>query len=177
MGNNNVTFKGLAAKTIVVHTITYFIMGLAASLLLNYKENFASPEFASWMRPVNDPLVMAGPLFQPIRGLIFASVFYPLREILFNKKYGWLIILWMLVGLGILSTFGPPPGSVEGFIYTRISISKQIAGWIEVIPQAFLLSVLVFYWMNHPEKKWLNWTMGIAFGIIVLLILAGLLAR
>jgi hypothetical protein len=29
------------------------------------------------MRPITDSWVMAGPLFQPVRGLIFALVFYP----------------------------------------------------------------------------------------------------
>jgi hypothetical protein len=34
------------------------------------------------MRPMTDPLVIAGPLFQPLRGLVFALVFYPLRDCL-----------------------------------------------------------------------------------------------
>ena len=32
--------------------------------------------------------VMAGPLFQPIRGVIFALAFYPLRSVLFAEKRG-----------------------------------------------------------------------------------------
>jgi len=32
------------------------------------------------MRQMNDPLVMGGIFFQPLRGLLFASVFYPFRE-------------------------------------------------------------------------------------------------
>lgn len=177
MNNNQPGFLALAAKTIVVHTITYFFMGILASTFLDYAERFARPEMACWMRQLDDPLIMAGPLFQPIRGLIFALAFYPLREILFGRKSGWLMMWWLLVALGILSTFGPPPGSIEGMIYTRIPILDQLVGWLEVVPQALLLSVILFYWVNHPEKKWLNWVMGAVFFVMILMPVAGLLAR
>ncbi len=177
MSNNQPSFLALAAKTIVVHTITYFFMGILASTFLNYAERFARPEMACWMRQLDDPLIMVGPLFQPIRGLIFALAFYPLREILFGRKNGWLIVWWLLVALGILSTFGPAPASVEGMLYTIIPIADQLAGWLEVVPQALLLSVILFYWVNHPEKKWLNWLMGTVFLLLLLMPIAGLLAR
>ncbi len=165
----------LAVKTIVVHTVTYFMMGLLASTLLGYAEAFAAPWMVCWMRQTDDPLVMAGPLFAPIRGLIFALAFYPLRETLFGKKNGWLVLWWLLVALGILSTFGPAPGSVEGMLYTVIPISQQMTGWLEVVPQALLLSVILFYWVNHPEKRWLNWVMGVIFVVMLLLPAMGLL--
>lgn len=177
MNNNQPGFWALAARTIVVHTITYFFMGILASTFLNYAERFARPETACWMRQLDDPLIMAGPLLQPIRGLIFALAFFPLREILFGRKSGWLILWWLLVALGILSTFGPPPGSIEGMIYTRIPILDQLTGWLEVVPQALLLSVILFYWVNHPEKKWLNWVMGVFFFVVNLMLVAGLLVR
>jgi len=177
MEQNHIGFAGLTIKTIVVHTVTYFAMGFAASSLLSYSSRFASAEMACWMRPTSDPIVMAGPLFQPIRGLVFAAVIYPLREILLGKKNGWLILWWTLVGLGILSTFGPPPGSIEGLIYTRIPVLNQLTGWLEVVPQAFLLSIILYYWANHPEKRWLDWVLGAAFVIAMLLPVLGLLVR
>lgn len=177
MNNNQPGFLALAAKTIVAHSVTYFFMGILASTFLNYAERFARPEMACWMRQLDDPLIMAGPLFQPIRGLIFALAFFPLREILFGKKNGWLIMGGTLVALGILSTFGPPPGSIEGMIYTRIPILDQLTGWLEVVPQALLLSVILFYWVNHPEKKWLNWVMGVFFFVVNLMLITGLLVR
>ena len=168
-------FLHLAMKTIVAHTITYFFMGILAATLLDYGERFTRPEMACWMRPITDPLVMAGPLFQPIRGLIFALVFYPLRDTLFETKNGWLTMWWMLVGLGIISTFGPPPGSIEGMIYTRIPIADQLTGLLEVVPQALLLSVILFYWIKNPEKRWLNWVLGAVFLLVFLGPMLGLL--
>ncbi len=176
MNNDSpIRFPALALKTIVAHTITYFSMGFLAASLLNYAERFTQPEMACWMRPVSDPVVMAGPLFQPIRGLVFALVFYPLREILFARKNGWLTMWWTLVALGILSTFGPAPGSIEGMIYTVIPLRDQLVGWLEIVPQALLLSVIVFYWIRHPGKRWLNWTLGTVFVILLLLPVMGLL--
>lgn len=168
-------FPGLALRTIITHTVTYFVMGLLAVTFLDYAERFARPEMACWMRPVSDRLVMAGPLFQPIRGLIFALAFYPLRQVFFGQKNGWLKMWWALVALGILSTFGPSPGSVEGMIYTVIPIRNQLVGLLEVVPQALLLSAVLCYWVNHPEKKWLSWVMGSLFVVILLPLTLGLL--
>lgn len=165
----------LVVKTGIVHTITYFLMGLFASFFLGYADRFARPEMACWMRQTDETLVMAGPLFQPIRGLLFALAFYPLREILFVRKRGWLVMWWILVALGILSTFGPTPGSVEGMIYTVIPIVDQLTGWLEVVPQALLLAVILFYWVRHPEKRWLNWVLGIVFVLMLLFPVLGLL--
>ena len=173
--DKSVRLPVLVMMTIVAHTTTYLIMGIIASSLLNYADRFARPEMICWMRPVSDPLVMAGPLFQPIRGIIFALVFFPLREILFTRKNGWFIMWWILVALGIISTFGPSPGSIEGMIYTVIPWRDQLAGWLEVIPQAFLLSVVLFYWVRNPMKRWLNWALGAVFIIGMLLPVMGLL--
>jgi hypothetical protein len=175
MNHPQPSFAALVAKTMVCHTLTYFIMGALAAYFLNYAAEMARPE--SGMRHMSDPLVMAGPLFQPLRGLIFALVFYPLRECLFGRKNGWMLMGWMLIALGILSTFGPAAGSIEGMIYTPAPIRSQLRGWVEVVPQALLLSALLCYWVNHAEKKWLDWLLGIVFFIAMALPVLGLLTR
>ena len=175
MDNPQPRFVSLAAKTMVCHTITYVIMGVLAAYILNYAALMARSD--SGMRQMTDPLVIAGPLFQPLRALVFALVFYPLRECLFEKKNGWLLMSWMLIALGILGTFGPAAGSMEGMIYTPVPILSQLRGWLEIVPQAVLLSALVCYWVNHPEKKWLNWLLGILFFIMMAMSVLGLLMR
>ena len=172
---DRLTFVRLALATIVVHTITYFLAGFLAYTLGDYEATFAQPPLSYFMRPTTDRLVMAGPLFQPIRGLIFASALYPLRGVLFGERHGWLVLWWLLLALGVLSTFGPAAGSVEGLIYTTIPPRSQILGLWETVLQSLLFSVLLFYWVNHPEKRWLGWTLGIAFLIAMLLPILGLL--
>lgn len=173
MEDSQPRFLPLAAKTIVSHSLTYLIAGALAAYFLHYADAMARPD--SGMRHMEDPWVMAGPLFQPIRGLFFALVFYPLRESLFGKKNGWLLMSWMLIALGILSTFGPASGSIEGMIYTPAPILSQLKGWQEVVPQAVLFSALLCYWVNHDEKKWLNWLLGILFFVAMCLPILGLL--
>jgi hypothetical protein len=162
-----ITYLGLTVKTIVVHTVTYFSMGLLALTFLNYREAFAEGVLVGYMRQVDEPIVALGPSLQFIRGILFAAAFYPLRESLFGRKNGWLIIWLLLVSLGILSTFGPASGSVEGLLYTNVPAAFQVTGWLEVIPQAFLLSAILHYWVNHPEKKWLAWGLGFVYALAV----------
>jgi hypothetical protein len=178
MNENRITFLGLSIKSIVAHTLTYFVVGLVASIVFNYAADFARPELRAFMRQTNDPLIALGPALQFIRGILFALAFYPLREILFVKKNGWLITWLLLVSLGILSTFGPASGSVEGAIYTTLPIRDQFfsGGMLEILSQSFLFSALLYYWVNHPEKRWLNWLLGILFGLVVLMSVMGYLA-
>jgi len=128
--------KGLSVltlKTVNVRSITYYVAGILAYTLGGYEKSFSQPPLSYLMRPTSDPLVMAGPLFQPIRGVIFASALYPLRNVVF-------------------------------------------AGLWEVLLQSLLFSFVLFYWVNHPGKPWLNWTLGIVFSIVMLLPLLGLVA-
>lgn len=168
-----VTFLGLAVKTVVVHTVTYFLMGLLAVTFLQYRTAFESPITREYMRPVDDPLVALGPALQVVRGLLFAAAFYPLREILFGRRNGWLITWLLLVTLGILSTFGAAPGSVEGLLYTKMPVGLQISGWAEVMTQALLLSAVLYYWVNHPKKRWIAWVLGILFGLVIVFSILG----
>ncbi|MEN8238170.1 MAG: hypothetical protein ABFR53_03090 [Actinomycetota bacterium] len=175
MSARRVEFIPLAVKTIVVHTVTYFVMGLLALTLLNYGSWFAESDLSSFMRQIDDPLVMSGPLFQPIRGLLFAVVFYLLRDVLFGRKNGWMVMWVLLVVIGVLSTFGPSPGSIEGMIYTILPFWEHLRGWPEVVVQALAFSSILTYWVQHPEKRWLTRTLAAAFVLVLLLPAMGLL--
>jgi hypothetical protein len=171
------TLWEIISKTTVIHTLTYFVVGLIAFSLFDYSERFADPALSSLMRQTDDPLVQAGVLFQPIRGVLFGLVFYLLRDVLFPRKYGWLVIWITLVVIGMISTFGTAPGSIEGLIYTKAAYEGLWGGQIEVLSQSFLFSILTWYWVNHTEKRWLNWVFGIVFFIALALPALGLLAR
>jgi len=178
MKDNQITLFGLTLKSIVAHTLTYFLVGLTASIVFDYAADFAQPEMRTLMRQIGDPIIALGPALQPIRGILFALAFYPLREILFKRKNGWLVTWWLLVALGILSTFGPASGSVEGAIYTTLPFVGQFfsGGMLEILTQSLLFSALLYYWVNHPEKRWLNWLLGILFVTVLLMSLLGYLA-
>lgn len=84
---------------------------------------------------------------------------------------------WILIAVGIPSTFAAASGSIEGIIYTTTPVVLQLKGWLEVVPQALLLSALLCYWVNHPQKKWLNWVLWILFFIAMALPDLGLLTK
>jgi hypothetical protein len=174
MQNRQPSFLSLAAKTAVCHALTYFIMGALAFNFLHYADTINKPD--SGMRPATSAWILFGPALQVVRGVLFASVFYPLRSLLFGRKYGWLLMSWILIAVGILGTFAAPGGSLEGFIYTTSPIATQMVSYLEVVPQALLLSALLCYWVNHPEKKWLNWVITIPFLIGIALPPLSLLA-
>jgi hypothetical protein len=167
-------FAALAAKTVVSHTLTYFVMGALAFHFLHYDDLLNNPN--SGMRPASSLFVLLGPALQIFRGVLFASVFYSFREILFGRRDGWILTTWILIGVGILGTFAAPPGSLEGFIYTTIPVTAQLRGYLEIVPQALLFSALLFYWVRHPGKRWLNWVLGFAYAICALLPILALIA-
>ena len=175
MQDRPLTLPGIAARAAVVHTLTYFAVGILALNLFDYSEKFADPGLRSYMRQTDDPLVMAGVLFQPIRGALFGAVFYLLREVLF-RRHGWWIAWATLVVVGIVSPFGPAPGSIEGLIYTKLSMRSLWGGILEVLTQSLLLSVLTFHWVNHPEKRWLTRVLVTLFVIALGLPVIGLLS-
>lgn len=177
MNTRKISLTALSLKSAVVHTITYFLAGWAAASLFHYEGLFAIPSMAGFMRSFDSPWVLLGPLFQPLRGLLFALVFYPLREVLFQRKYGWLMAWGLLVVLGILSTYGPTPGSIEGLLYTRVPIQAQLLGLPEVLLQSLAYSLVLYYWANHPEKRWVTWFLVILFFILMALPILGLLVR
>lgn len=170
------TLRGVLLKAVVVHTVSYFVVGLIAYTVFDYSTAFADPALSSFMRSTDDPLVAAGPLFQPLRGILFGLALFPLRSVLFGRRDGWAITWLLLVTLGIFSTFGPTPGSIEGLIYTKVPVGRHSLGLIEVLVQSLLLSVGLFYWVRHPEKRWLSRVLWTAFVIACLLPALGLLA-
>ena len=167
-------FLPLAVKTVVCHSITYMIMGALAYHFLHYADFINSPN--SGMRPVTSLWVILGVPLQVFRGVLFASVFYFFRDQLFGRKNGWLLMAWMLIGIGIFGTFAAPAGSLEGFIYTTMPLRMQVRGYLEIVTQALLLSALLCFWVNHPGKKAMNWTLGIVYVICAGLPLLSLVA-
>ncbi len=172
---SDVRLVDLILKTSVVHTVTYFVVGAAAMTLYNYEQLFNEvAQRGGPLRSFDDPIIMLGPLLQPIRGVIFALAFYPIRSVIFVRPYGWLILWWILIALGIWSAFGNTPGSIESAIYSNRSTNLLN---IETETQALGLAGLLWLWVRHPERRWFGWLMWGSFAMIVVMISIGLLQR
>lgn len=170
-------FSEIVVKTIIVHTVTYFFVGVLAFITLDYATRYAAPAVAAFARSTNDPLVAAGPLFQLIRGLLFGILFYLLREPFFHRPNGWLLLWATLVIVGIIGPFLAGPGTLEGLVYSRLPLDFQLISLPEVLIQSLVLAGLLFYWVRHPQNRWLSWVLGIACSLIIVLTTLGLVAR
>jgi hypothetical protein len=103
-------------------------------------------------------------------------VLFLLREPVFHRRNGWLTLWATLVVIGILSPYGAAPGSLEGLVYTRLPFPFQLTLLPEVVLQTLLFSIVIFYWVNHPEKRWVSWLLAVLFFVILILPAIGLLA-
>ena len=136
-------------RVYATHLLSYTLLGMIASTLLDYREIFDN---SAIYRAYESPWIPAGMALQIVRGLLFAIVLWFFKDVFLFQKYGWLK-LWLLVtGLATLSTTAAAPGSVEGFIYTTIPWSEQIKGYLEVVPQVGLFSFLLCKWYDRPSK-------------------------
>ena len=156
------------------HMVTYFVAGVLAYTLLDYATAFQSEHLACWMRPTTSKWVAAGPGLQWIRGLVFAAALYPFRRVFLEGERGWLKLWGLLLGLGILSTYGPAPGSVEGLLYTKIPPLDQVKGLSEVVGQSLAFSILLVAWHRRPHKAW-GVVLYALTALVVLMSIAGVL--
>lgn len=162
MENRNTSFLTFFWRITASHMITYTIMGILASTLLDYEEFFSNSET---FRSFDSPWIPAGPVLQVFRGLVFALALWYFRDIFLSAKYGWLKLWGLLIGLAILSTTAAPPGSIEGFIYTTLSVQDHMLGYLEVVPQTGLFAILLCSWYARPKKIW-----NIVAAVLVILI-------
>ena len=170
------SLHSVVVRTTITHTVTYFVIGLLSFLFLDYSARYADPTVAVALRPTNHPLVTAGPLFQILRGFLFGIAFYALRDLYFWKPRGWLTLWLVLLIVGVFSPFSAAPGSIEGIVYSTLPMWFHLMSLPELIVQSFLLAFLAHYWMNHPETRWLNISLGILFFLVTLLAFLGVLS-
>lgn len=169
---DNEGFGRFFARMTACHMVTYFVAGIAAFFLFDYAAAFQSEHLSCYMKPIDSKWIAIGPALQWIRGLIFAAALYPFRQVFLGESRGWLKLWGLLLGLAILSTAGPAPGSVEGLIYTKVPPLDQLLGLREVVAQTLAFSWLLVAWYQRPHRAWGIVLYGLA-GVVVLMSVAG----
>ncbi|MCI8346893.1 MAG: hypothetical protein HFJ12_02970 [Bacilli bacterium] len=131
-------------KVTIAHVLTYIVCGMVFSQIFSYQNSLSD----AGMRDMNSLIVGLAPIFQIVRGLLFAVVLWWLKDVFMNKKFGWLKLWFILIILGIFNTPGTAPGSIEGFIYLLPSnepLSLQIGGMLEVLIQTLIFSIFITF--------------------------------
>jgi hypothetical protein len=154
------TFFGFSGRVIIAHCLTYFFVGVffyfTGLNFLVYFENNPNSIVTVYMQhfhPLSSIWVLAGPLFQPIRGLIFALALFPFRRFFIERKWGWVYLWGLFLALAIFGPAGPPPGSIEGFVYTNLPVMAHLIALPEILLQTLAFSWLVVAWEHHKGKK------------------------
>ena len=151
--NNWKTFTRFALRVIVAHTLTYFIYGIIMSNMFDYNAIFAREIIRDFMLPIGERNVFLHFAMQPVRGLIFAIALWPIRDLLIERKYGWLILWGLLVSIGILSTPAAAPSSIEGMLYTRLPMWYHLMGIPEIALQTLFFSIWVVWWERQSKER------------------------
>lgn len=151
-------WRRFAGRVVACHTATYLVAGFVSMHLFDYAALWQTPGFANY-RPLDSAWVAAGPSLQVVRGLVLAVVLWPFRTVFLDgvaidRPRGWLSLWGLLVGVGILSTYGPAPGSLEGLIYLRTPALHQLTGLPEILAQSLAFSVCLVAWSRRPHPAY-----------------------
>jgi hypothetical protein len=133
-------------KVIIAHIITYIGCGLIAFNLLNYGD-FTDILGFKPMEEISLAMILLG---QAARGILFGFVLWWIRDSIIGKKLGWLKLWGILIILGIINTYGPAQGSIEGFIYLDLvqyesAPASGMLSLLEITLQPLLFSLIVTY--------------------------------
>jgi len=133
-------------KVVLAHFITYMVCGVIAFNLFNYGDLVGLLGFKP-MEEVTLPVIVTG---QIVRGILFGIAIWWIKDSLIGKKLGWLKLWGVLIILGILNTYGPNMGSIEGMIFLDLSNFEDVPvsgllSLVEIALQPLLFSVIVTF--------------------------------
>lgn len=168
-------FRTFAWRVVASHVITYFAAGLLAFTIFDYHTLYAETELRYLMRSTESAWVAAGPALQVVRGLLFAIVLWPFADRLISERRGGVHLYGLLLGLAVLGTAGPSPGSLEGLYFTTLPLPIHLVGLPEVVVQTGLFAAMLVGWCRKPAR-WMNVAASVAVVLIVLMSTAGMLA-
>lgn len=136
----------------LLHVLTYLFFGILFMFISDYFAFFHQHDLLKdIMLPPTALKVRLAPLVQIVRGLLLALAFYPFRSIL-RTRLGWLklfFLLFVFSGIGAVIT---GPGSIEGWLYTRIGFINPLIGLPEIILQMLTFSYFLYRWEKQSEK-------------------------
>ena len=133
------------------HTISYFIAGIFAILVMNYGELFGKDSLA-FMRPTDSAWVAAGPGLQIGRGILIALVLYPFLSIFTDTKNGWAKFGLLTFGMSYILTLTAAIGSYEGVIYTNLPLKMHLLGLPEISLYVILFSSFMAVWYKKNTR-------------------------
>ena len=147
-------FVYFTIRLILVHLISYIFVGVVFSNFENYAGAFIKLNEMAAYRAQDSTIVEMAPFLQIIRALFFAFILYPFYNTIVKSNYAWVKMFFLIWGLSVFGSVAPIPGSVEGFIYTDISLMEHLVKIPEVTIQIFVFSWFFVKWENRTERDY-----------------------
>lgn len=144
--------RGYLITFILLHVITYTVIGILFFTLQDYEGAFATQERFELYRPTDDPLVAAAIPMQIVRGGLLAVLIYPIYKTFIKKKQGWLYLFGLMFGLTALGAPNFFPGLLEDIV-SETTVGELLIGPAEITVQMLLFSVLLFLWERRKESE------------------------
>ncbi|MGP3779815.1 hypothetical protein ACTWKD_13450 [Halanaerobium saccharolyticum] len=147
-------FVYFTIRFILVHVITYIFIGVVFMNLQNYASAFVTMDAFANFRSLDSTIVRMAPVFQIFRGAFFAFILYPFYNTLIKSDYAWVKMFFLIWGFSLIGSVAPIPGSIEGIIYTKMSLAEHLIGIPEVTVQIFVFSWFFVKWENRTERDY-----------------------
>jgi len=147
-------FVYFTIRFILVHVITYIFIGVVFMNLQNYASAFVTMDAFANFRSLDSTIVRMAPVFQIFRGAFFAFILYPFYNTLIKSDYAWVKMFFLIWGFSLIGSVAPIPGSIEGMIYTKMSLVEHLIGIPEVTVQIFVFSWFFVKWENRTERDY-----------------------
>lgn len=147
-------FVYFTIRFILVHVLTYIFIGVIFMNLQNYASAFITMEQFSNFRSLDSTIVRLAPIFQIFRGSFFAFILYPFYSVIIKSNYAWIKLFLLIWGFSLIGSVAPIPGSIEGMIYTKMSLAEHLIGIPEITVQIFVFSWFFVKWENRTERDY-----------------------
>jgi len=147
-------FVYFTIRFILVHVITYIFIGVVFKNFQNYAGVFIEIEHLSNFRSLNSTIVKLAPVFQIFRGAFFAFILYPFYTTIIKSDYAWVKLFFLIWGFSLFGSVAPIPGSIEGIIYTKMTLAEHLIGMPKVTVQIFVFSWFFVKWENRTERDY-----------------------
>ncbi len=146
--------KGYTTRFMVVHVLTYWVIGPLFYQIAGYADALQEMEvFEMWRDLESIPVVLLVFFGQIFRGTILALLLAPFYGNYINKKAGWLLLLLLMFGLTALGS----PLFLPEFILFEGTLTEflkdLVIGIPEIVTQMLVFSLIFFWWQRKAERK------------------------
>ncbi len=147
-------FVYFTIRFILVHVLIYIFIGVIFENFQNYAGLFANIEKCFDFRTSKSTIFRMASFWQIFRGAFFAFILYPFYNIIIKSNYAWLKLFFLIWGFSLIGSIAPIPGSIEGLIYTKITIIEHLAVFIKFTIEIFVFSWFFVKWENRTDRDY-----------------------